>query len=163
MNAEQGIQHGRRVRRRLILTLAQKNCAVCLILTVRLGTPDAARASAICRAAGLPACPQRWRLFNFGRHPSGVIQIPGPAGGCGCSFLADDADWKAPTWDMIPSSLPRLADALRAIRSECVSGFDFEALWIGDSAVDELRVNVEELVHLVEKNNVGTKTRYLVE
>ena len=136
---------------------------MCLILTVRLAESDAVRASEICRAADLPTCSEKRRLFSFGRRPSGVVQVPGPEGGCGCSFLADDAGWDTPTWDMISSTLPRLAGILRAIRRETSTGFSFEALWIGESPVDECRVTIEELVSLAEQSRLGTKTRYVVE
>jgi len=97
------------------------------------------------------------------RRPSGVVQIPGPEGGCGCSFLADSADWGAPTWDMIPSTLPRLAGILRSIRQQASSGFSFEALWVGESPTEERRVTIDELAHFAEQSNLGTRTRYLVE
>lgn len=136
---------------------------MCLILTVRLAALDAARASEICDAADLLTYSEKRRLFNFGRRPSGVVHISGPDGGCGCSLLADSADWDAPTWDMIPSTLPRLAGILRSIRRETSSGFSFEALWVGKSPADELRVTIEELAGLAEQSKLGTKTRYIVE
>ena len=136
---------------------------MCLILTVRLAESDVARASEICRTADIPACPGKRRLFTFARRPSGILQIPGPEGGCGCSFLADSADWDAPTWDMIPSALPRLGGILRAIRLQTSSGYSFEAIWIGESPTEERRVTIDELVRLAEESKLGTKTRYLVE
>lgn len=136
---------------------------MCLILTVRLTEPDAAHATEICRAANIPACSRKWHLFGIEKKPSGVIQIPGPEGGCGCSFLADSATWAAPTWDMIPETLPRLAGVLRSIRQHTQNSFSFEALWIGESPTEELRVTIDELVHLAEQSKLGTKTRYLVD
>ena len=136
---------------------------MCLILTVRLAESDAARASEICRAADIPTCSEKRRLFGFKRRPSGVVYIPGPEGGCGCSFLADSADWNAPTWDMIPASLPRLARILRAFRQHTSSGFSFEALWIGESPTEERHVTIEELARFAEESKLGTKTKYLVE
>src|SRR4051794_30707793 len=100
---------------------------MCLILTVRLAQSDAARASEICRGADIPTCSEKRRLFGLKRRPSGVVYIPGPEGDCGCSFLADSADWNAPTWDMIPASVPRLARILRTLRQHTSSGFSFEA------------------------------------
>jgi hypothetical protein len=77
--------------------------------------------------------------------------------------LADSADWDAPTWDMIPDTLPRLVDTLRAIRQHTTAGFSFDALWIGESPAEELRTTFDELLHLVERSRLGTKTRYLIE
>jgi hypothetical protein len=136
---------------------------MCLIVTVRLAEEDATRASEICRAANIPTCSQKRGLFGFGKSPSRAVQIPGPDGGCGCSFLAESADWSAPTWDMLPSTLPRLSRILRTIRQHTAAGFAFEALWIGESADEENRVRIDELASLVERSKLGTKTRYLVD
>jgi hypothetical protein len=136
---------------------------MCLILTVHLAKPDAARASEICRAADLPKHAIRGRFFSDWRRRSVDIGIPGPKGGCGCSFLADTADWDAPTWDMEPSTLPRLVGILRRIHEETSSGFSFEAIWLSDSPAEEHRVTIEELVRIAEESKLGTKTRYLVE
>lgn len=136
---------------------------MCLILTIRLADSDAARASEVCRAADLPTCLDNRRLFSIGRRPSGIVHIPGPDGSCGCSFLADSADWNVPTWDMIPSTLSRLAGILRAMRRQTSRGFSFDALWAGESHAEECRVTIEELAHLAEEGKLGTKTRYLVD
>lgn len=136
---------------------------MCLILTIRLADSDAQRASEICRAADLPTCSVTRGIFGFGRRSMGIVHIPGPAGGCGCSFLSDSADWDAPTWDMNPAALPRLTAILRSIRSQTSSGFNFDALWSGESHAEERRVTIEELAHLVEEGKLGTKTRYVVD
>ena len=135
---------------------------MCLILTVRLAEADAPRTAEIAQAAGLPIAPKRW-WSRLTRSSSGTLSIAGPAGGCGCSFLADSADWDAPTWDMIPDTLPRLADILRAIRQHTTAAFSFDALWIGESPTEERRIAFGELLHLVEQSRLGTKTRYLIE
>lgn len=135
---------------------------MCLILTVRLADADSPRIAEIAHAAGLSAAPKRsWS--RLARTSSGTLNIAGPAGGCGCSFLADSADWDAPTWDMIPDTLPRLVDILRAIRQHTTAGFSFDALWIGESPAEERRTRFDELLRLVEQSNLGTKTRYLIE
>ena len=136
--------------------------AMCLIITVRLAETDAVRTQEICRAAEIPVCSEKQRLFSFSRRSSGVLQIPGPEGSCGCSFLTDSADWGAPTWDMIPATLPRLSGILRSIRQHTSTGFSFEALWVGESPTEERHVTIDELVQLVELSGLGTKTRYVV-
>jgi len=135
---------------------------MCLMLTVRLAEADSARTTEIMQAAGLPCAPKPW-WSRFARTPSGALNIPGPDGGCGCSFLADSADWDAPTWDMIPDTLPRLVSALRAIRQHTTAGFSFDALWIGESPAEERYTTFDELIHLVEQSRLGTKARYLIE
>jgi len=102
-------------------------------------------------------------LFGLARRPSGVVQIPGPEGGCGCSFPGGQRGLGAPTWDMVPSTLQRLAGILRSIRQQASSGFSFEALWVGESPTEERRVTIDELAHFAEQSKLGTKTRYLVE
>jgi len=135
---------------------------VCLILTVRLAEADSPRTAEIAEAAGLPTAPKRW-WSRLARTSAGTLNIAGPDGGCGCSFLADSADWDAPTWDMIPDTLPRLASTLRAIRQHTTAGFSFDALWIGESPAEERRTSFDELLRLVEQSRLGTKTRYLIE
>ncbi len=136
--------------------------SVCLILTVRLADADSPRTGKIAEAAGLAAAPKRW-WSRLAHTPAGTLNIPGPDGGCGCSFLADSADWDAMTWDMIPDSLPRLASILRTIRQHTTTGFSFEALWIGETPAEERRTTFDELLRLVEQSKLGTKTRYLIE
>ena len=135
---------------------------MCLMLTVRLAEADSVRTTEIVQAAGLPCVPKRW-WSRFAHAHSGALNIPGPEGGCGCSFLIDNADWNAPTWDMIPDTLPRLVNILRAIRQHTTAGFSFDALWIGESPAEERHTTFDELIHLVEQSTLHTKTRYLIE
>jgi hypothetical protein len=136
---------------------------MCLILTVRLSDSDTPNAPEIRRAAGLQKCAEDKSFSGLFRKQSPNFGIPGPEGGCGCSFLADSADWNAPTWDMIPSTLVRLSTILRVIRQKTTGGFIFEALWIGESPASECRLTIGDLVRLVETSKLGTKTRYFVE
>ena len=136
---------------------------MCLILTVHLVEPDAARESEICFAAGIPIRPRKWQRFGFVHRPSGAIQIPGPEGGCGCSFLNDTATGDSLTWSMNYATVPRLTGILRSIRHQTSGSFSFDAMWIGESPTEECRVTIAELVHLVEQLKLGTKTRYLVD
>jgi hypothetical protein len=135
---------------------------MCLILSIQLAKSDANRASEIGQAAGLVGCFDGPRLFGFVRA-SGLLHIPGPKGGCGCSFLADSADWDSPSWDMIPATLPRLVGILHAVRQNTSDSFSFQALWAGDSTNEDSRVTIDELIRLVEQSKLGTKTRYWVE
>lgn len=135
---------------------------MCLIVTVRLAEPDALRAVEICGAAGIPACSTKRKLFGFSDRTSGILQIPGPEGGCGCSFLSDDANWTAATWNMDPAAVPRLAGILQEIRRQTTTGFTFEALWIGETATEERPVTIDELVRLAEVSQIGTRTSYRV-
>jgi hypothetical protein len=135
---------------------------VCLILTVRLAKADAARTTEIAQAAGLPTTSKHW-WSRLAPTSAGTLNIAGPDGGCGCSFLADSADWDAPTWDMVPDTLPRLAGILRAMRQHTTAGFSFDALWIGEPPLEEQRTTFDELIRLVEQSRLGTKTRYLIE
>ena len=136
---------------------------MCLMLTVRLADVDSARRAEILQAAGLSCAPKRWWSWFARTSSSGGLNIPGPEGGCGCSFLADSADGDAPTWDMDTETLPRLVSTLRAIREHTTASFSFEALWIDESAVEERRTSFDELIHVVEQNRLGTKTRYLID
>ena len=63
---------------------------------------------------------------------------------------------------MIPDTLPRLTSILRAVRQHTTTGFSFDALWVGESPVEERRTTFDELLRLVEQSRLGTKTRYLI-
>jgi len=132
---------------------------MCLIVTARLSGSDAARAVEIRSVAGLPS---ERRLFHFSRRRSDTINIPGPDGGCGCSFLAESADWNAPTWDMEPATLPRLEQILRTIHAQTSGEFSFDALWVGETPLEEQRVAFEHLLELVRESRLGTSTHYTV-
>jgi hypothetical protein len=134
---------------------------MCLILTVQLAKADSSRAAEVAQAAGLPAPTKRW-WQRLTQSASDTLTIPGPEGGCGCSFLSDNASWGAPTWDMIPETLPRLVKTLRAISQHTTAGFSLDALWVGDSPDGECNTTIEALVDLVEQSHLGTKTRYRV-
>lgn len=138
---------------------------MCLILTVRLAVADTPRTAEIAEAAGLPTAPKHWwsRFVQECSGTLGTLNIAGPNGGCGCSFLTDNADWNAPTWDMLPDTLPRLVRILRTIRQQTTAGFSFDALWIGESPAEYRRTSFDELLRLVELGRLGTKTRYLIE
>jgi hypothetical protein len=155
-----GLSASARFQRRSVIRDVRRS--MCLILTVRLSKFDSQRSAEIAKAADLSGCRAKWRLPAFLKARQAALSIPGPEGGCGCSFLADSADWGAPTWDMIPETLPRLSSVLRAIRDHCSAGFAFEALWVGDSPTEERHVTIDELSSIVEQGRIGTKTRYLV-
>jgi hypothetical protein len=102
------------------------------------------------------------RLFHFSRRRNDTINIPGPDGGCGCSFLAESADWNAPTWDMEPATLARLEHILQTIHAETSGDFSFDALWVGESPLEERRISFDELLQLVRESRLGTSTRYVI-
>ena len=136
---------------------------MCFMAIVRFAEKDEARASEICLASGLQSWCDRPQWFSFWREPSVHYYIPGPDGVCGCSFLKPTTDFSKTTLDLNPAALPRLAGILRVIRQQTSCGFIFEAMWVGDSPTTERNVTIEELVLLIEHNELGTKTRYLVE
>jgi hypothetical protein len=82
--------------------------------------------------------------------------------GCACSMLTDEADWNAPTWDIRKEVLSDLALALLFISEQASSGYTFEAIWAGDKPERNLEVSLNELLEIVQKNQIGTKSRYIV-
>ncbi len=82
--------------------------------------------------------------------------------GCACSMLTDDADWNDPAWDMRREVLPDLALALLFISELASKGFIFEALWAGDKPEKNVEVSLDEILEIVQRNEIGTKTRYTV-
>ena len=97
----------------------------------------------------------------FGRG-NARLSISEKDGGCACSILTDDADWNAHTWDLRLDLLPDLARAL-SFFSECSSGgYTFEALWVGDKPEKNVDVSTDEMLQIVQRNQIGPKTRYIV-
>jgi len=82
--------------------------------------------------------------------------------GCACSMLTDEADWNALTWDIQPELLGNLALTLLFISERAPNGYIFEALWAGDKPEKNLEVSLNELLDIVQKNQIGTKARYIV-
>ena len=135
---------------------------MCLLLTVRLSEQDAARApeiaSAVTAAGDLEVSSCR-RLLRRRSHD---LNISEPTQGCGCSLLADDADWDAPAWSMRPEVLPQLSATLAAIRQHTAKGFVFQALWVGETAFHDKQVSPEDMQAIVESGQISTDSRYLV-
>lgn len=132
---------------------------MCLVVSVHLAAADAGRIAEICEAIGVSVCPRN-RAFS-GRGSAG-FHIPGPEGGCGCSFLSESADWSADTWDFLPDARSRLSQALCEIRERASSAFSFDALWMGEQHIEERHLSCEELVKIIDQNRIGTHVRYLV-
>jgi hypothetical protein len=98
--------------------------------------------------------------FLVRRNPR--ISISEKGEGCACSMLTDDADWNAPTWDTRKEILPDLALALLFISELASNGYIFEALWAGDKPDKNIEVSLDEILDIVQRNRIGTKTRYIV-
>lgn len=135
---------------------------MCLQLTVRLSDIDSRRATEIAEkataAGGLPVTSCR----SFFRRRSPELTIAEKPRDCGCSLLAEDAHWDAPTWSMRPEVLPRLATTLAALRHQTTDGFSFEALWGGDDVYHEKRVSPEEMRSVIESGQISTDSRYFI-
>jgi hypothetical protein len=82
--------------------------------------------------------------------------------GCACSMLTDEADWNAQTWDIRKEVLPDLALALLFISERALNGYKIEAIWAGDKPEKDIEVSLNELLEIVQKNQIGTKARYIV-
>jgi hypothetical protein len=82
-------------------------------------------------------------------------------GGCACSLLSDNADWNNPTWDLDPQVLDGLAKAVTLL-GERVSGFVFQAIWMGDEPETTDRVRLEQLLRDIRANAVRNKHVYRI-
>jgi hypothetical protein len=80
----------------------------------------------------------------------------------GCSLLSDDADWNAPTWAMTDEAIEHLSRAFERLNRRIERDFIVDALWSGDTPINEERLSRAQLVALVRRGAVGNKTRYLV-
>ena len=84
-------------------------------------------------------------------------------GTCACGLLSDSADWGADTWAMRQEIVEPLACTLEWLSEHGPRRLVIEALWAGDRAVDECRVEPSELGRIVGTTGLGTKRRYIVE
>ena len=135
---------------------------MCLLLTIRLSEQDATRAPEIASAATAAGELEVSSCRRLLRRRSRDLNISEPAQGCGCSLLADDADWDAPAWSMRPEVLPKLGATLASVRQHTSDGFTFQALWVGETAFHDKRVSPEEMRTIVASGEIGTDSRYLI-
>lgn len=82
-------------------------------------------------------------------------------GGCSCSLMSDGADWNAPTWNLEPKVLDGLVRVLRLLSDEA-SGFEFQAVWIGDQPLTRSQSPLRDVIHDIEQNRVRNKHVYVV-
>jgi hypothetical protein len=135
---------------------------MCLTLSVELPT-ERSEAELIA---------SRYHSLNLDLHFDGTTSFLGRGNprlsisekgeGCACSMLTDETDWNAPTWDIRPELLPYLALTLLFISEQALSGYTFEAIWGGDKWERSHEVSLNEMLEIVQKNQIGTKERYIV-
>ena len=83
-------------------------------------------------------------------------------GGCSCEFLSDAAEFEAESWALAPEHLPKLAEAIAALRVECKQ-FSFVAHWLGGERERHTHeVSGEALAALVLQNEIGNNVQYVV-
>ncbi|MBP6002197.1 MAG: hypothetical protein KA746_02070 [Pyrinomonadaceae bacterium] len=102
-------------------------------------------------------------MTSLFRQGNARFNISEAGEGCACSMLTDKADWNAEFWDLEPTLLLDTANLLFLVNNSVPNGFTFEALWAGDKPVETLRVSIGELINLVQKNQIKTKAKYVVE
>ena len=105
---------------------------MCLSLTITLLSQYQNKAKDIAASASLEDGLQVWAEKRwFGRKPR-YLFISDGQNSCACSFLTDNADWDADTWDMDLKLLSHLGATLSKLHNLMPEGFYFEALWAGD-------------------------------
>jgi len=131
---------------------------MCLIISVNLSPKDSLRAAEIAKCAtsgdGLEIQPQKHRF----RKPSSTLFMFEHSEGCGCSLLTDDASWNAPTWDMIPSALSKLAVTLQRLCGSCSEEFTFNASWVGEKMVEEKYLTADAMLGCVDVKKLNCST-----
>jgi hypothetical protein len=98
------------------------------------------------------------RLLGRGSPSLGLS----PKGGCACEVLTDEADWDAPTWDMLPAARSDLATTLAQLAAVLPRPFSFQAIWISDTVDRDHSVSLDELLGLASEGRLGTRDRYTV-
>lgn len=77
-------------------------------------------------------------------------------------YLADEADWRASTWDFEPEGLSKLRETMLLLFSRIPEAFLFQAVWIGDPVESELGIGRAEFLEIIDQDEIGTRTRYAV-
>lgn len=136
---------------------------MCLILTVTAPAKFRDRFAEACRKAGAFGLdiriehPPRWPWAR--ERP--VRAFISEDGGCACSLLGDDADWKAEAWAMRPEIVGALAQTLEVLTGDVTcDDVSFEALWIGDAPEQNVRVTARQLAAFAQSSALGTRTKY---
>jgi len=99
---------------------------------------------------------------SFFGHGNPRLSISEKGEGCACSILADGADWHAQIWELRLDLLPDLALALLFISELASDGYIFEAVWAGDRPKKNVEATLNEMLEIVQRNSIGTRTRYTV-
>jgi hypothetical protein len=101
--------------------------------------------------------------LSFAAHGAGLLGHHRPRLALhACELLSDDADWNAATWSMTPEGAQSLFQALARLFGLIGSDLSLEALWDGDTSEGERRLNRAELLDVVRRGALASKTRYLV-
>jgi hypothetical protein len=78
------------------------------------------------------------------------------------NLLTDDADWNADTWDMELRGLEELATTLEWLFDQLGGEMTFQSTWSGDPIEHHVRVSRAELLDVVRRSKIETRTRYFV-
>lgn len=113
-----------------------------------------ARATQVEGSVPVYTGPQRF-LFRAQPPELGTIAVH--------DLLADSADWNAETWDMEPEQLPRLVRTFEILFTQISGGFSIEVMWAGDEPRKEHAVSREEMLDIVRRGKIATRTRYHIE
>ena len=98
-----------------------------------------------------------------GRRWFGLVKNSQPYLSLGLhDMLTDRADWNADTWDLNKSGLDALASFIELFSRRIGKDFSFQAIWAGDNVEIIKELTIGEFVQIVNSNNIGTKTKYLV-
>lgn len=135
---------------------------MCLILTITL-SKDEAISKDVLRSWGSPNSKVELYLVKSAFTKKGnILHVSEVRQGCACSLLTDNADWNSLYWDMIPEFLPDLTQLLKSLRKNTKSGFSFQALWVGETPSEHVKISIDELAQVIENGKIGTKIKYLI-
>jgi hypothetical protein len=135
---------------------------MCLILTITLSKDDAISKDVLKSWVSPNLKVELYLAKSAFSKKSNILHASEVRQGCACSLLTDNADWNSLYSDMIPEFLPDLAQLLKLLRQNTKSGFSFQALWVGETPLEHIKISIDELVQVIENGKIGTKTKYLI-
>lgn len=75
-------------------------------------------------------------------------------------LLTDNADPDKPYWEMDVQLLPEIGHLLKLLRQNTKSGFSLQANWAGEYPKRQMEISIDEMVQIIEKGLIETRTRY---
>jgi hypothetical protein len=101
-------------------------------------------------------------IISFSSKRTSLLSIEKRGQGSG-GLLTDNADPDKPYWDMNVELLPEIGHLIKLLRQNTKSGFVLQAHWSNEYSSRQIEISVDEMIQIIEKGLVGTRTKYIIQ